>query len=79
MRQRKGGMRAGRVAKLTIIVGIIVMILGNVFSFQGQSVIGPETSFMYSNPDWITHGIQIVIVGGIIFGAGVAMAMARRN
>ena len=72
-------MRPGRVAKLTIIVGIILMILGNVFSFQGQSVIGPETSFMYSNPDWITHGIQIVIVGGIIFGAGVAMAMARRN
>ena len=68
-----------RGAKPTIIVGIIVMILGNVFNFQGQSVIGPETSFMYSNPDWITYGIQIVIIGGIIFGAGVAMAMIKRN
>ncbi|WP_299292923.1 hypothetical protein [Nitrosopumilus sp.] len=66
-------------AKPTIIVGIIVMILGNVFNFQGQSVIGPETSFMYSNPDWITYGIQIVIIGGVIFGAGVAMAMIKRN
>ena len=68
-----------RGAKPTIIVGIIVMILGNVFNFQGQSVIGPETSFMYSNPDWITYGIQIVIIGGIIFGAGVAMTMIKRN
>lgn len=66
-------------AKPTIIVGIIVMILGNIFNFQGQSVIGPETSFMYSNPDWITYGIQIVIIGGIIFGVGVAMAMIKRN
>lgn len=65
--------------KPTIIVGIIVMILGNVFNFQGQSVIGPETSFMYSNPDWITYGIKIVIIGGVIFGAGVAMAMIKRN
>ena len=64
-------------AKPTIIVGIIVMILGNVFNFQGQSVIGPETSFMYSNPDWITYGIQIVIIGGVIFGVGVAMVRIR--
>ena len=68
-----------RGAKPTIIAGVIVMILGNIFNFQGQSVIGPETSFMYSNPDWITYGIQIVIVGGIIFGAGIAMAMIKRN
>ena len=72
-------MRHMKGAKPTIIVGIIVMILGNVFNFQGQSVMGPETSFMYSNPDWITYGIQIVIIGGIIFGAGVAMAMIKRN
>ena len=68
-----------RGARPTIIAGIIVMVLGNVFNFQGQSVIGPETSFMYSNPDWITHGIQIVVIGGVIFGAGVAMALIRRN
>ena len=68
-----------RGARPTIIAGIVVMVLGNVFNFQGQSVIGPETSFMYSNPDWITYGIQIVVVGGVIFGAGVAMAVIRRN
>lgn len=68
-----------RGAKPTIIAGVVVMILGNVFNFQGQAVIGPETSFMYSNPDWIEYGIQIVIVGGIIFGAGIAMAMIRRG
>lgn len=65
--------------KPTIIVGIIVMILGNIFNFQAQSIIGPETSFMYSNPDWMTYGIQIVIIGGVIFGVGIAMAMIKRN
>ena len=68
-----------RGAKPTVIVGIVVMILGNIFNFQGQSVIGPETSFMYSNPDWITYGIQIVIIGGIIFGAGIAMSIIKRS
>lgn len=34
-------------------------------------MIGPETSFMYSNPDWVTYGIQIVIIGIITMIAGV--------
>ena len=68
-----------RGANPTVIIGIIVMILGNVFNFQGQGDIGPETSFMYANPDWITYGIQIVIVGGIIFGIGIVLSMIKRN
>ena len=54
--------------KPLIIVGILIMIFGLIFHLQGQSVIGPESSFMYSNPDWVTYGIQIAIVGIIIMG-----------
>ena len=43
-----------------MISGIIVMSFGIVFQFQGQGVIGPESSFMYENPSWIDNGIYTV-------------------
>ena len=45
-------------------IGVIVFIFGLIFDLQGQSIVGPESSFMYANPDWVTYGIQIMI-GGI--------------
>jgi len=57
--------------KTLVIIGSIIGIFGFVFHLQGQSIVGPESSFMYSNPDWITYGIQMVVVGVIIFGIGV--------
>ena len=44
-------------------IGSITLIFGLIFHLQGQSVIGPESSFMYANPNWITYGIEIMIVG----------------
>ncbi|HSD05220.1 MAG TPA: hypothetical protein VLB45_05645 [Nitrosopumilaceae archaeon] len=57
--------------KLLIISGMIIIASGTVFYFQGQSVIGPESSFMYSNPEWITNGQWIVIIGIIVLAAGI--------
>ena len=57
--------------KTLVIIGSIVGIFGIVFHLQGQSIVGPESSFMYSNPVWVTYGIQMVVVGIIIFGIGV--------
>ena len=65
--------------KPLIIVGIIIMIFGLIFHLQGQSVIGPESSFMYSNPDWITYGIHIAIVGIIIIVVGTGIRIIKRN
>ena len=53
-----------------IISGIIIMIFGIVFQFQGQGVIGPESSFMYENPSWINNGIYIGMIGVIIILVG---------
>ena len=53
-----------------IIAGIIIMIFGIVFQFQGQGVIGPESSFMYQNPSWIDNGIYIGMMGVIIILIG---------
>ncbi|MFQ5476117.1 MAG: hypothetical protein ACE5DT_03705 [Nitrosopumilus sp.] len=65
--------------KLVLITGIIVLIFGLIFHLQGQSVIGPESSFMYSNPDWITYGIQIAIVGICIIAVGIGINIIKRN
>lgn len=61
-----------------IVTGMIISIFGIIFHLQGQSIIGPESSFMYSNPDWITHGIEILIIGIAIIGIGVIIKI-RKN
>lgn len=55
-------------------VGIAILISGMVFSLQGQAVVGPESSFMYSNPEWITYGYWIVIAGIMILAVGIAIS-----
>jgi hypothetical protein len=60
-----------REGKIPVIVGIIIIIFGWIFHLQGQSIVGPESSFMYSNPDWITYGMGITIAGIAIVGAGI--------
>jgi len=60
-----------KISWLIIAVGILVMAFGLIFHLQGQAVVGPETSFMYSNADWITYGLEIVIVGNSILVIGI--------
>ena len=69
-------MKGGRPS---IIVGIIILIFGVIFHLQGQSVVGPESSFMYSNPEWITYGMQIAITGIIIIGIGIVISRIKRD
>ena len=64
---------------VVIAIGVIVMILGVIFHLQGHSVVGPQSSFMYSNPDWITYGMQIAIVGAIIISIGVITLLKFRK
>ena len=61
-----------------IIVGVIIFIFGLIFDLQGQSIVGPKSSFMYANPDWITYGIQIMIGGGIIIGIGSVLKILKK-
>ncbi len=63
--------------KTLIIIGVIVGFFGFIFHLQGQSIVGPESSFMYSNPDWITYGIQIIALGAVFCIAGIIIL--KRN
>ena len=59
-------------------IGIIAMIFGLIFHLQGQSIVGPESSFMYANPDWITYGIQIMIGGIITMSIGILLKILKK-
>ena len=62
-----------KISSPTIIIGLIVVIAGIIFHLQGQAIVGPESSFMYSNPDWITYGQQIAIIGILVSGFGMTL------
>jgi hypothetical protein len=53
-----------------IVIGIIIMIFGVIFQFQGQGIVGPEESFMYENLTWINNGSYIAMFGVIIILIG---------
>jgi hypothetical protein len=57
-------------SRILIPIGIILIIFGAIFQFQGRGVIGPESSFMYYNDDWVYYGIAIIVCGIIIVGIG---------
>ena len=65
--------------KAVIITGIGIMVMGVIFHLQGQSIVGPETSFMYSNPQWVTYGIQIATTGVIVLIIGILLSFIKRN
>ena len=53
-----------------IVIGIIIIIFGIIFNFQGQGIIGPEQSFMYENRSWVDNGTYIAMLGVIIILIG---------
>ena len=64
---------------VVIIVGAVVLFSGMIFHLQGQGIVGPESSFMYSNPEWITLGQQIAIVGVVILGIGIWAVVSKKS
>ena len=68
-----------RTAKPLIGIGVVVITFGIIFFLQGHSVIGPKSSFMYSNPQWITNGQWIAIAGMIILSVGVLIYRLINN
>jgi len=63
------------VRNVLVILGVIILLSGIVFHFQGQGIVGPESSFMYLNPDWISYGLQIAIAGLVILGVGIGVSL----
>ena len=63
--------------KILVIVGIIAGIVGLAFTAQSKSIVGPESSFMYNNPQWTINGYVIFGVGLAIIFSGVVIWIFR--
>ena len=64
-------MRKDIIVKTLIVVGCILVISGIVFVAQSKSKIGPQSSFMYSNPQWTVNGFVISVTGLIVLICGI--------
>lgn len=53
-----------------VITGVILVIFGIIFNFQGEGMLGPETSFMYESNEWIGYGIGISMIGVVLILIG---------
>jgi hypothetical protein len=67
-----------KLSKILIPIGAALIIFGIIFQFQGRGAIGPESSFMYYNADWIYYGIAIIVCGIMISGAGGFFLVKKR-
>ena len=48
------------------IIGIVLVLIGLVFTAQSESYVGPQSSFMYSNPPWTVNGLIIIVAGVVV-------------
>lgn len=61
------------IGRYLIIIGIIVIIAGIIFTLQSNSIVGPSSSFMYQNPEWTINGYIIIAIGTIIIIFGIVL------
>ena len=66
-------------SKIMIIGGSIIAVFGILFIAQSQSVVGPESSFMYRNPEWAENGGIIAAVGAILIAIGITIVVKRKK
>lgn len=62
-----------KTGKYIIIIGVILIIAGIVFTMQSKSIVGPSSSFMYQNPEWTVNGYVILTIGTIISVFGIVV------
>ena len=62
-----------KTGKYIIIIGLILIIAGIVFSMQSKSIVGPSSSFMYQNPEWTVNGYVIIAIGTIMSVFGIVV------
>jgi len=67
---------------MKILVGIIgatLVLAGLIFTAQSKSLVGPPSSFMYSNPSWTINGLMFIIAGIIVLILGIIFRISFRH
>ena len=63
---------------LLILVGVLLVLAGFVFTLQGMGIVGPQGSFMFNNPTWIYQGVAVVVTGILPLIGGLFLSRKRR-
>jgi hypothetical protein len=58
---------------MLIVIGTLSTIAGLMFTAQSKSLVGPQSSFMYSNPEWTINGFMILGVGLAVLFSGIVI------
>lgn len=61
----------------SVVLGVLVILMGFIFELQGLGTLGPTSSVMYNNVDWVYGGGAVVVVGILILGAGLYLNRRR--
>ena len=57
--------------RIIFFIGVIILVLGVVFSLQSQSILGPKSSFMYNNGDCGIYGTVLCLIGIFMITSGI--------
>jgi hypothetical protein len=67
------------IGKILLVVGALCTIAGLIFTAQSKSLLGPQSSFMYSNSEWTAKGFVILGVGLVILFSGIVIWIYRNS
>jgi hypothetical protein len=67
------------IGKILFVVGVLFIIAGLIFTAQSKSLVGPQSSFMYSNPEWTANGFVILGVGLAVLFSGIVIWIYRNS
>jgi len=61
------------------IIGAMLVLTGLIFTAQSKSLLGPTSSFMYSNPSWTINGSMFIIAGIIVLILSIIFRISFRH
>ena len=67
------------IGKILLVIGALSTVAGLIFVAQSKSLVGPQSSFMYSNPEWTANGFVILGVGLAVLFSGIAIWIYRNS
>lgn len=59
------------------LIGLLIALAGTVFILQGEGIVGPQSSFMFSNPTWVYQGAAVAAMGLILLI--VSLVLGKRK
>jgi hypothetical protein len=65
-------------SKILIVIGVLSITAGLVSIAQTKSLVGPQSSFMYGNPEWTINGFVILGMGLAVLFSGLAIWIYRK-